>query len=1180
MYYITGWPSLLSVHNNEQIISISSDCVNKVLIVLYKSSFQLYLVKPSLLLTESLLNVIDIQKYGHYSSALILTRVNRLILSTENGFIHIYALNIPIGDEIDREHDPSSVSYWHENPPAIAADLPASVAYSTGTPSFFLSQEGFQLPSVTLKLFSVVKFDSSISCLSELAASFLLVATQDGSLHRIRLSDSRRVNSATLQVESIPFFYNLGHSSPAYLLKASTTSNANANATANYNSQSVPHIVKCSYSPLLCALVVLFSNGQGALLFCSSFEERVPSTPTNSSGSKFVLESCSVDALFLPGHVAGLWPENLRHASSVSLNERCRLLAFGIGRVPPLTANSSSYAIRAGTSSSFNPALNSFPSSLVPGECLVYSFDEEPGALVLSHRLLPTHFPTLPLQMASASSFGALNGVLTMSPNNSTVQQQQQLRANHSLSATPAVVDLKWSPDSSALAVIYERGGFALWSTFGAQLFNSFDHLQSRTSGSPQLLLEELERYPLAQCSALEWCRDGYRLFLVANQLSSGPTIDSLPAQATCSRLYALSIAKSAYHVNPASQAINHHLVLHTDDQILMHLHCFSSPPPSYSIVGCGGGGGVPSDMGMEPLDPNRLESRALTVLQVPSLYLRVAEQIHAATLSSDGQQLAVAGVRGLCIHSLADRRWRLFASDTQERDFRVFANGLVFYRDEYAVCNCYCWSSERHELRFYSVHEKLDNRHAFIFRAPTATAAAADSSPVSAQESILQVYADSLLLLFSRVRASFTISLIEDNLPPRAHEAEAETEARAALNGGVSSRIVMETNTSRVGLGIGKPKSVRARGTGREPERKLDLVRLQDVSLDGLITFPPAVLSVKLSTLHSERLDEPCFRLASTDVTDNKALALASVRSLLVNYGGTMLLFQCDESAATSAASQSTWSASSRVAQPQVLPSTTNTSCAALKGRRALSFTAPKVLANHVERVWLDAGSAQADRSPTLWLNCGQEGLKVWLPLRIPGPGLGLGYPMQSSPPSSPSPLMMHESLLLSSAGSAASASIYRDRRVSQQGDLPLHSPGAGPVSGQCPGVGAGPLTSDGRKHHSSFLSKRVMLAFRPHASDLYVLGSSAERAQLLGVQLESLCWLERMPTANDDADAVSMAAALSRSPLHTYQHLPFLTPLRAHECYLPHVLKQLLRMNLGASLFSFSAVLCISCS
>ena len=715
-------------------------------------------------------------------------------------------------------------------------------------------------------------------------------------------------------------------------------------------------------------------------------------------------------------------------------------------------------------------------------------------------------------------SCSAVNGVTR---NSSTVQQ---LGVNHSLctSGTPAVVDLKWSPDSSALAVICERGGFALWSTFGAQLLNSFDHLQSRTSGSPQLLLEMLDRYPLARCSALEWCRDGYRLFLVANQTCSALTAAT---SQTYSRLYALSIAKSAYHVNPASQAINRHLVLHTDEQILMHLHSFPAPS-SASILG-GGGGGVPF-FGSEPFDPNRLESRALSVLQVPSLYLRVAEQIHAVTLSSDAQHLAVAGLRGLCTHSLADRRWRLFASDTQERDFRVFPNGLVFYRDEFAVCNCFCWSSERHELRFYSMHEKLDNRHAFIFRA-----SAAESSPASAQESILQVYADSLLLLFSRSRASFSIFLIEDNVPPGAKpRASPAPIAEAACR--------METNTSKVGLG--RPS------LGKGHERKLDLLRLQEVSLDGHIPFPPAVLSVKLSTLHSERLDETCYR-GSPDSSDTKTLALASVRSLLVNYGGTMLLFQCDANPANSA-SQSTWSASSRVPQAQVLPSTTITSStAALKGRRALSFTAPKVLANHVERVWLDAGSA--DRSPTLWLNCGQEGLKVWLPLRVPGPG----YPLQSSPPSSPQPLL-HEILEMSSVG-AASASAFRDRRVSQC-DVPLLSPG--------------PLSSDGRKHHSSFLSKRVMLAFQPNASDLYALGSFAERAQLIGVQLESLCWLDTPAGSasnelSDDADADAKQTN-NRAPLLAYQHLPCVTPLRAHECYLPHVLKQLLRMNLGTAL------------
>jgi hypothetical protein len=40
-----------------------------------------------------------------------------------------------------------------------------------------------------------------------------------------------------------------------------------------------------------------------------------------------------------------------------------------------------------------------------------------------------------------------------------------------------SVIEIKWSPDERALAIIYERGNFSLFSVFGSLLFYSKDLL-------------------------------------------------------------------------------------------------------------------------------------------------------------------------------------------------------------------------------------------------------------------------------------------------------------------------------------------------------------------------------------------------------------------------------------------------------------------------------------------------------------------------------------------------------------------------------------------------------------------------------------------------------------------------------------------------------------------------------
>ncbi|XP_078352736.1 guanine nucleotide exchange factor subunit RIC1-like isoform X2 [Oculina patagonica] len=211
---------------------------------------------------------------------------------------------------------------------------------------------------------------------------------------------------------------------------------------------------------------------------------------------------------------------------------------------------------------------------------------------------------------------------------------------------------------------------------------------------------------------------------------------------------------------------------------------------------------------------------------------------------------------------------------------------------------------------------------------------------------------------------------------------------------------------------------------------------RVQEVSLVNHVPHPLAVVHVTLTSLYAE--------YQGSDGLDG-------VESLITNVGGRLLMLQKDKLYPERKAKKS-------------------------------SFCSPVVLASCVENVWTSSTSSRTKRHlmEALWLGCGANGMKVWLPL-FPG--------NDENPP--------------------------------------------------------------------NFLSKRIMLPFQ---LNIYPLAVLFQDAVILGAANEP------MPLE------CTSPAPTSLSP----QAFPFCTLERTTQIYLHHVLRQLLRRNLGQQALKIANMCC----
>ncbi|XP_054278779.1 guanine nucleotide exchange factor subunit Rich isoform X2 [Macrosteles quadrilineatus] len=444
----------------------------------------------------------------------------------------------------------------------------------------------------------------------------------------------------------------------------------------------------------------------------------------------------------------------------------------------------------------------------------------------------------------------------------------------HELSLSPQVYPgevgpvccLRWTPDGCAMAMAWSRGGFSVWSTFGALLVCSL--------GWDYGLHVDLARFNPLNIVDMEWSLEGYQLWMVKrhdpggnnnnnsenntnnNSESANDNTETTPRDT----IIQLGFVKSALTVNPCMSRQTH-LYLQGEDRLYVNL----SPGLTkvYEMRAS-----LEEDKPLPHLKVTSalVENKQWLVILLPSLYSATNWPIRYTAVDSEGSNIAVAGKNGLAHYSLSTKRWKLFGNETQEKDMMVMG-GLLWWQ-QYIVAGCYSSPDEEDQIRIYPRDMRLSNEHMTMIQ-------------LSAQIFLLDCLQDRLLVY--------------------------------SADGQINIFTLQQNDNSSPGMVV-------------------DVRCIQRLDMNALLVHPACVVSVTLTALRTEptRREDPHYR-----------------DSFLLNISGRLLMVSQNNN------------------QHQVL-------------------APPQGLASCVENVWVPGKflHAKPHLTEALWLFCGAQGMRVWLPL------------------------------------------------------------------------------------------------------------------------------------------------------------------------------------------------------
>jgi hypothetical protein len=123
---------------------------------------------------------------------------------------------------------------------------------------------------------------------------------------------------------------------------------------------------------------------------------------------------------------------------------------------------------------------------------------------------------------------------------------------------------LRWTPDSCAIALAWEGGGLALWSTFGALLLCSL-------KWDYGLRVDLTHDNPL-HIHTMEWSAEGYQLWMLRESPGPSVTEENGNEMFTLNRsLIQLDFVKSPLTINPC-MGHHGHLYLQGEDRLYLNL--------------------------------------------------------------------------------------------------------------------------------------------------------------------------------------------------------------------------------------------------------------------------------------------------------------------------------------------------------------------------------------------------------------------------------------------------------------------------------------------------------------------------------------------------------------------------------------------------------------------------------
>jgi len=318
---------------------------------------------------------------------------------------------------------------------------------------------------------------------------------------------------------------------------------------------------------------------------------------------------------------------------------------------------------------------------------IVYSIDESTGGLEVSHHLqLPTKdYPGCP----------------------------------------GPVTALKWTPDSTSLALVWAAGGFSIWSTFGSMIMCSlgWDHGQE--------IMDVMKKSPY-NIQDLDWSAEGYQLWVVnktTRQFTGKKDADFCPYPTQhqenddkndCTShlgdsVLVIPFVKSPLTVNPAMSA-NDQLYLQGEDRIYMNTGDAGISQRKEALDKIGSIINSQSDGGNLPdLQPNASimqssHTKQWTIVSIPHAYISSSWPIRYTACDPTGHWLAVAGRTGLAYYCDTNKKWKLFGNETQEKDF-IVTGGILWWKD-FLVIGCFNISANRDEVRLYPRDARLENAY------------------------------------------------------------------------------------------------------------------------------------------------------------------------------------------------------------------------------------------------------------------------------------------------------------------------------------------------------------------------------------------------------------------------------------------------------------------------------------
>lgn len=220
---------------------------------------------------------------------------------------------------------------------------------------------------------------------------------------------------------------------------------------------------------------------------------------------------------------------------------------------------------------------------------------------------------------------------------------------------TGPVTCIAWTPDNCAFAVGWKFRGLTVWTVSGCRLMCTIRQVGMNSVSSPMVKPnQDLKFEPLmGGTSLVQWDEYGYKLYAVE--------------EASSERILAFSFGKCCLNRGLSGTTYTRQII-YGEDRVLV----------------------------AQPDDTDELK---IVHLNLPVSYISQNWPVLHVVASKDGMYLAVAGLHGLILYDLRNKKWRVFGDVTQEQ--KIECKGLLWLGKVIVVCN-YINSSNTYELLFF----------------------------------------------------------------------------------------------------------------------------------------------------------------------------------------------------------------------------------------------------------------------------------------------------------------------------------------------------------------------------------------------------------------------------------------------------------------------------------------------